>query len=369
MSKTASTLAYYAAFIGLGFVAALFGPTLAGLAANTGATLGSISAILVANSLGRMLGSLTCGRLLDRVPGHPLMAAGFALIALMLVSAPLVHTLLVLVIVFALIGFGLNMIDVGANTLIVWTHGAEVGPYMATLHFTFGLGAFITPLFAARATAISGSIELAYIVVAILMLPFIVWLLRLPSPARPAMSIHVDVGEVNWRLVAMIATFFFFAVGVEMVMSQWTFTYGIAINLDASNGAALLASAFWGAYSLGRLIAIPISRRIAPERMLRVDVLGLAVSGAVLLLGRGVPTLAWVGVFGIGLSTASIFPAMLTFAGRRLNVTGKINGLLFTASTSGSMFFPWVIAFQYHSAYASLPGITGAYEGTEYTPQ
>ena len=38
-------------------------------------------------------------------------------------------------------GGGQWLIHTGANTLLIWTHGAKVGPYMNGLHFCFGLGA------------------------------------------------------------------------------------------------------------------------------------------------------------------------------------------------------------------------------------
>jgi len=342
-SANAPTIAYDTAFICLGFVVAIFGPTLAGLAANTNTSLATISTVFVTNSFGRMCGSLVGGRLLDRVPGHLVMVTGFVILALTFVAIPLAQISTLLAIILAVSGFGQNMIDVGANTLIVWIHGAKVGPYMATLHFAFGVGAFLAPLFATRVSTFTGGIEWVYWAVAGLTLPFIIWLLSLPSPTRRTASSLTSETKVNWTLVALIAAFFFFVVGVELGMSLWTFTYGIKIHLDNSLGPALLASPFWGAYSLGRLIAIPVSIRVSPERMLLVDVLSLIVSATVFLLGQAVQVLTWLGVLGIGLSVASVFPTMLTFTGRQLNVTGKINGLLFTASTTGSMFFPWLI--------------------------
>lgn len=32
------------------------------------------------------------------------------------------------------------------NTLIIYAHGADVGPWMQALYFSFGLGCFIAPL-------------------------------------------------------------------------------------------------------------------------------------------------------------------------------------------------------------------------------
>jgi len=65
------TLGYYAAFIALGLVSASLGPTLPGLANNTGSQLSHISLLFVARSSGYLAGSLLGGRLYDRITGHP----------------------------------------------------------------------------------------------------------------------------------------------------------------------------------------------------------------------------------------------------------------------------------------------------------
>lgn len=338
------TFSYYAAFIGLGFVSAMFGPTLPGLAANTGSTLGAISAIFVANSVGRLVGSLIAGRLLDRIKGHPIIAVGFAIMAMSMLLIPNIHVLVVLVACFFIIGVAQNFVDVGANTLVVWVHGSKVGPYMNALHLTFGIGAFVAPIIAAAALNASGDINLGYTIVAACLLPLVIWMLRLPSPAQRATVAHGATGEVRWSLVVLVALFFFALVGSEVGMSAWTFSYAQAMGFQDAATAAALTSTFWATYSVGRLIAIPISARVPAHIMLFVDLIGMIASAAILVLfGRTTPAAVWIGVAGIGLSVASVFPTMLTFTGSHMNVTGKINGILFATANIGSMFFPWLI--------------------------
>ena len=67
ISKTAS---YYAAFVALGLVTASLGPTLPGLAENTGTLLSEISYLFTTRSMGYLIGSFLGGRLYDRIKGH-----------------------------------------------------------------------------------------------------------------------------------------------------------------------------------------------------------------------------------------------------------------------------------------------------------
>jgi fucose permease len=175
------------------------------------------------------------------------------------------------------------------------------------------------------------------------MVPIVVLLLRLPSPARRATAPAVAVdAPVSKGLIVLVSAFFFLAVGAEVAMAGWTFNYGTAIGLD-SQGAAALAATFWGAYAFGRLIAIPISMRAPALRVMVGDLAGCIAGAALFTLGTSWPAGAWIGAFIIGLAMASVFPTMLTYVGSRLNVTGRINGVLFAGSNLGAMTFPWLI--------------------------
>ena len=178
--KTSKTIAYYVSFVALGLGFASLGPTLPSLAAHTRTELSQISFLFTAHSLGYLLGSLLVGRSYDRVPGHPLMAIALITMISMLVLVPLISLWWLLVAVLLVLGFGEGTLDVGGNTLLVWVHRDNVGPFMNGLHFFFGAGAFLAPIIIARAVLISGDITWAYWALALLISPIAVWLFFLP---------------------------------------------------------------------------------------------------------------------------------------------------------------------------------------------
>jgi MFS family permease len=180
-----STIGYFAVFVVLGMETALLGPTLPGLAEQTAAHLGAISYLFTGHSLGYMGGSFFGGRLYDRVPGHLVLVAMLALMAAVLALVPLVPALWLLTVAWMLLGVSGGALDVGGNTLLVWVHGRQVGPFMNALHFFFGVGSFLIPIIVAQAMALSGSITWAYWGLALLVLPVALWVARLPSPASP----------------------------------------------------------------------------------------------------------------------------------------------------------------------------------------
>ena len=352
-SALTKTISYYVAFVGLGLVAASLGPTLPGLAENTGTQLSQISFLFTARSLGYLLGA-QIGRVYDHVSGHRVMGSALLVMALMVFLTPLMPMLWLLLLVLLTLGMAEGTLDVGGNTLLVWVHGRKVGPYMNALHFFFGIGAFISPIIIAQAVLISGNITLAYWILALLILPVGLWLLKLSSPAIEHASSHELGARINNVLVALLALFFFLFVGAEVSFGGWIFTYAITLGLTGATAAAYLTSVFWGALTLGRLLAIPISARIRPRTILLGDLLGCLFSLAIILLWQESSTAVWVGTFGMGLSMASLFPVTISFAENRMAITGKITAWFLFGASIGGMLVPWIIGQFFDSVGAQV---------------
>jgi FHS family Na+ dependent glucose MFS transporter 1 len=345
------TMAYYAAFIALGLSAASLGPTLPGLAEHTQTRLHEISFLFMARSLGYLLGSLLGGRSYDRVPGHPVMATVLIVMAVMLTLAPLMSLLWLLTAVLLILGVAEGALDVGGNTLLVWTHRDKVGPFMNGLHFCFGTGAFLSPILIAQAVLMSGDITWAYWALALLMLPTAFWLLRLSGPTAQAALEDEPAGQADHRstgahehlLVALIALFFLLHVGAESSFGGWVFTYAVALDLTSETVAAYLTSAFWGSLTLGRLLAIPIVARFRPRSILLGDLVGCLAGVGVILLWPNSLTALWLGTLGLGLSIASLFPVSLCLAERCTTITGQVTGRFLVGASLGGMSLPWLI--------------------------
>ncbi|MGC8782540.1 MAG: MFS transporter, partial [Anaerolineae bacterium] len=319
------------------------GPTLPGLAQHTGSKLSEISFLFTARALGYLLGSLISGRLYDRFPGHRVIAGVLLVMAIMMAIVPTVPILWLLALVLLTLGLGEGGLDVGGNALLVWVYGDRVGPYMNALHFFFGLGAFISPIVVAFAIRLSGDITLAYWALALLMLPALLWIARLPSP-RPMVAVEAHrTGNANRTLLALLVLSFFVYVGAELSFGGWIYTYAVKRGLGTATSAAFLTSAFWGALMLGRLLSIPLAARLKPQTILLADLLGCLASMAVILLWPASTVALWVGTFGAGFAMASIFPTMISFAERYMTITGQITSLFLAGSSLGSMTLPWLI--------------------------
>lgn len=344
-SSWSKTAVYYAAFITIGLTNAVLGPTLPNLAANTRTALSEIGFLFTARSLGFMIGSLLGARLYDRLHGQRLMAAAIVAMSLTLALTPTINRIGALTAVLFLMGFAENMVDVGGNTLLVWTHGEKVGPYMNGLHFFFGVGAFLSPIVVAQVLRYSDGLSWAYWLLALIILPVSILLGVSPGVTAVHQPTAPAATQANRRLIGLIMAFFFLYVGLEVGFGGWIFTYAISTAIMSESSAAYLTSAFWGALTVGRLLAIPLAARLRPRMILFMDLAGALLSVGVMIVWAETAVALWLGIIGLGLSFASIFPTALTLAGRRMTITGQLTGWLFIGASLGGMTLPWLMGY------------------------
>lgn len=337
------TVCYYISFFAFGLVTGVFGPTLPRLAENTHTRIGDIGFLFMARSLGYVLGSYLSGKLYDRLPGHLILLSVLVTLGGMMVLVPVIPLLWLLMVILLVLGITEGSLDVGGNILLLWVHGAKVGPYINGLHFFLGVGAFLSPIIVAQVVMVSGDITWAYWLLAFITLTVIPWLLRLPSPKAQSTSKEAQQGKIDTIPIVLIMLLFAAYVGAEMGFGDWIYTYTITQQLSAEATAAYMTSAFWGALTLGRLLGVPLSTRFSPRVLLLVDLFGSLISVSIFLLWPGSLVACWSGTIGLGLSMASVFAMILAFAGREMKITGGITGWFFVGVGLGGMSLPWLI--------------------------
>jgi len=342
-TKLIATTAYYLSFIIMGATTAVSGPSLPTLAEHTSSGLGRISLIFVLGSFGYLVGSYFGGRAYDRIPGHKVMAGVLLVMGIASVFIPIAHSLDVLLLFMFLSGLATGTLDVGCNTLLLWTHEEKSGPFLNGLHFFFGVGSFTAPLLLVKVLVTTGSINWTYWSFAIICLPIAIWLWLLPEPTH---QMHSDEKKKTPLLlipVMLCVLLFFLYVGLELGFGNWIYTYALTLGLGTTITAAYLTSAFWGTFTLGRLLGVWVSTRTRPQTILFMDLLGCAISTIIIMLWKESTLALWVGTIGLGVSMASIFPTIFMLAGEKMLITGTITGWFLVGSGAGSMLMPWLI--------------------------
>ncbi len=350
------TAAYYLSFIILGLSTAVEGPSLPTLAKHTSTSLDQISLMFVVGSLGYLLGSIIGGKAYDSLPGHRFIAATMAVMVAAAVIFPLATALWVLLLNALIMGICKGALDVGCNTLLQWVHKEKVGPFMNGLHFFFGIGAFFSPILLARIFSATQEIYWSFWIIALLIVPLAVWFWFLPEPSAQSNNDQTNHSPIPFVPVFLIVVAFFLYVGAEVGFANWIYTYAVTLNLATTITAAYLTSAFWGSFTVGRLLGVWISTRVSSRTILFVDLTGCLASLALIILGRESAPLLWAGSIGLGFSMASIFPTILMLAGESMRVSGTITGWFLVGSGAGGMLLPWLIgqAFTASGPYAMM---------------
>lgn len=348
MSKT---ILYSLAFVALGLVSGSIGPTLPALAAQTNVEMKQISNLFVARAAGTMFGSWLIGRLYDRFKGHPLLAMSLLVSAVAMALLPVSGFLWMVMVLSVFIGLAAASINVGGNTMIVMVHGERVRPFMSTLHFAFGLGGFIAPMFVAMFAERADGLRMAYWALALLCVPPALLTLLSTSPRPQAKHYEEARAAIPATLLGLLIFYFFLEVGAEASVMGWIFSYSIKQGITTQH-AYKINSAFWAAFTFGRLATIWLSTRFAALPMVLFFISLSALFATALLVFPFSPALVWICAIGFGASIAPVFPSTFGFAQNRLHLSGRVTGLFLVGAAAGGMFWPRLIGqfFESHGA-------------------
>lgn len=347
------TLAYYLGFIGLGLVMVSSGPHMQNLLEHTNSTMDAFSMVLILSSVGFLIGSFSGGLLFDRFPGHFIFAACFALMGVTMAVMPLISKLWVMAGVMMLNGLALSLVDMGTNTLLTWVHGEKGAPYMNALHLFFGAGAALSPILAGKIITTTGDIYWSYWALALITVPLVILFLFVKSPMirkKEEISQDQNVNQVaNKRartlLIALLFVYFMFYVAGEANFGKFITSYVQKSNFTVDQQVPYtINSIFWIAFTLGRVIAIPLTALWKNRRIVTIDY-GLCILAFVIILAFPNSIVALgIGSALVGLGMASIFPTMFTYAEQSLRLTARISSLFYVGISGGNMFFSWLIA-------------------------
>ncbi len=346
-TKIRNTIGYYLLFICLGFGMGITGPALPSLADQTNSTIGQIGMMLFVSAISGILGTLIGGRFFDRSRHANFILGGCQLLAAaMLALVPLAGSLPILLVIVFIGGLPNGMINTGSNTLLMWTHGEKSGPFINGLHFFFGLGAFISPTIYAQVLNAGGTYRQVYWILAAIAVPIALYLsLQSRNPAPPHKQAVDDSSsrQTIIRSLPMIVTgmlFLFFYVGAEVTFGNWIFTYTITLELADATQAAYLTSGFWLAFTIGRLISIPVAARFKSTQILTLALGACVVIVALMILNPNSFTLLWGCTVALGFFMAPVWPTGYNLAGQSVKLTATISSIILLGDSMGGMILP-----------------------------
>ena len=341
-----------------------------------------MSWIFVVRALSYTLGSTIGGILADKKDGidaHVLLLAALLNGAVTLALIPMAKNAWMLFALFSLNGLTNGALTNLPQVLLIKAWGADFGPWMQGLHAFYGLGATLAPLLAMPfvGTGHAGDIGNAYYIVSALHACVAGILLYAKRSLQNESCKNADdnhssnapllLGRFYGRAAtALTAVFVFLYVGSEVTFGGLLYAYarkGPAAMSDRKS--ASITTVFWSAFTAGRFLAIPVSRRICPQDFLSISLAGVAVSLTVLCYfayGAQNAAFLWIGACMFGAFNAPIYATAISLLGSYVSVSGKVMSVLVAADTLGEMSIPALIgqlmAHQGENAFVLVTTIT-----------
>ena len=340
------SIPFFALFMCVGLDMSLIGPTLPNLAAQTGSSVGEIGLVFFLGALGVSIGTLVGGWALGRVPGRFVLGICEIASGSMLLAVPHVGWYGPLLALFVVKGVTGGVVGTSANTMLQWVHGEKAGPYVNALHFFFGLGAFASPFVLGLLLSAGAQYSVAFTLFGLLdvSVGFAV-LLRLTSehaPLPPAADAHAHGVRGNFVIPIMLAgmAFLFFYVSAEITFAGWIYTYAVTLGLTDAARAAYLTSLFWLAFTIGRLVSIPVAVRVSSAPVLVIAFTGCAAFLALLIILPRSEAVVWVCAAGVGLAMAPIWPSGYNLPVQSIRLTAGVGAVIMMGDSVGAMVLP-----------------------------
>lgn len=315
------------AFVALGLPDGLLGVGWPAIRDGFSIPLDAIGLLLASGVAGYMTSSFLSGFLLSRVGVGRVLAASCLLTGVALIGYTLVPQWWMMVALGVFAGLGAGAIDAGLNTYVAAHFGEGI---MQWLHASWGVGITIGPILMTLGLTVLNSWRFGYRVVGVfqiaLAVGFALTLAMWNRNSAPSGSetekrltdYHTPMGEtLRQPQVWLSVVLFFLYVGAETSLGTWTYTL-----LTESRGvdqtlAGFFAGSYWFTFTVGRVVAGVIAKRVGVNRLVLGGLLG-ALLGAGLLIWNPSELANVVAVAVIGLAIAPIFPAMMS--GTRVRV-------------------------------------------------
>ncbi|CAH3178472.1 unnamed protein product [Porites lobata] len=143
-----STICYCGVFMVFGMSDEILGPTLLELKCLTGKSITVMSVLFFVHDLCNVFGSTSGGYLVDRFNPNVLVTIALGLSAICIIAIPLSRIFVILLFLAGIFGGCFGATDTFTTVQLIRMYGKQVSPYLQALHFSYGVGGFVSPLIA-----------------------------------------------------------------------------------------------------------------------------------------------------------------------------------------------------------------------------
>lgn len=293
------------AFLLCGGMASLYGPLFPELRQRFGVGVDEVGAVVSAHFLGSFTMIVLSSAMIRRWGYRTVIIIGLLILVTGLTVLALAGEWWLVVTGAGVGGLGFGLLNVSINLVVARAFAADAAPALNLINALFGGGAMLTPLLVA---AFAPRFSAPLVILIALATVVLVLAARLQAP--PAAPPVRGGAPVARALVTSFVLLYFMYVTTEVGVASWVTEYLTpSVGLGWAAGAT---SIYWGAVTLGRILAVPISARVTPAAL----VIGaLSVALFALVAAHWLP-IAPVAFAVVGLGLAPVFPTGLAWLNR-----------------------------------------------------
>ena len=351
----------YISFICLGLPDSLLGVSWPMMRTEFGASLSAVGPIYMMIAGGTIISSFFSGVVLKKFGTAKVTVVSTVMTAVGILGfyfAPSIHWFYLMTIP---LGLGAGSVDAGLNSYIADHYESH---HMSWLHCFWGIGATVGPMimsgFIRNATWRKGYLTVACIQIAFAIFLFLtlpIWKKAdaaraarkaesLPKESDTETTVSNEKHLLQVKGVKPVLITFLFYCAAESTLGLWGSSYLVQIKGLPIATAAAWVSMYYGGITIGRFFNGFLTLRLSNKQLVR---LGLAIlAGGVLLLLLPLPTIfTMIGMLGVGMGCAPIYPCMLHETPVRFGTerSKSLMGIQMAVAYTGATFFPPIFGY------------------------
>jgi fucose permease len=338
----------YLAFLGISLPDGLLGASWPSMADSFNQPIGALGLVLPFAVISSMVSAGSTGAFLSKFGLGRILAASVAVYTVALVVQSLAPNFWVFVAAVVFLAAGGGAIDVGLNSYAARKFNARQITWM---HAVYGLGAAAGPLLFLVTVTLDVTWRWAFGAVAVMLAVLTIiftattgrWPRELP-PAEPKKT------KTKWTVALrrspvglwLGGVAFLVQTGLETGASLWLYTYLTEARAVPVELAATVASGYWVALLISRVVIGALANRSGTRPILLMCLAGMGIGAVLIVLPGFAPV---VGFVILGFAAAPMFPLLTLTTKDRVGAawTDRAIGVQSAAATAGSAVLPAAI--------------------------